>query len=306
MSERICPKCHQKLGSYDNYFCSNCGIELEEASNDSSTLKSKIYYASNFLEKQSKFALPKITFTKKNLRLILSVILILGMGIGLRYGLVLIDKYVLQVPDQEVATPIAYPGTVLDLDLPLESDFFGSDQVFEYVPSYVSSYIEVHDLVSFAQQYTNIAQISPELLQLLQNNVNDHFIIYSFTIGTDTHWVYMFIPKNVNELAPIANSFYDPYWKVRIVEDRLVVTSNENVFGAIEDAKKGLILNIALNSKFSRLTADLPKEGKILVTFLSSASKEHYINFDDAVFNDAFAELLQTVLSEGTDALVIN
>lgn len=308
MPERFCPKCKTKLNNYNNYFCSSCGQKLPENLVEvSSAVRVKTYplHADGFRKRLSRLALPKICVNKRQIFILVLLLLLISGGIFIyKFNFLgnVFSFFKIKVPG--VVEEPSSSNPIVDVGAGLASGSFENNFFSEYVPKDALFYFEGKDLAGFIDQYVIDANFDEGMRGKAKLLLEPQFAFFAVDDREETLWVFLFIPKDTEVLKSVLKDTVHPKWKFEIIEGRLVMANLDKAFKVVKDAKNKVTLNLSLNAVFVKYLLELPKEGQALVMVFEggSAALGKIANFN---INESLARSISVVLNCGLDHLVI-
>lgn len=308
MPSRTCPNCKSLLGLNDYYFCSNCGTVLSaDLVQKPSVVKTSLYVVS-----QSPFAkfshelllkFQKETskhLTKKNVFLGFVAVLIIS---NLILFLLLTNKSFF-FPGKENKVAVNVPN-VLDLGLGTSSGVFGAQSISQFVPKNAGFYLEGFDYKGLLNKYLPNAVPYRENILRSQNLLDGHFVIFSTKVNGYWEWTGIFTPTDPRAVQAELEAVNLGSLKYKFMEDKLVITSKEEILKDVEDSGNNTALNVTLSPPFAVTKAKLPKDGQLLIMFLTADSKEIFTQLRGFSLNPAMTFLMEQLLKSGYNDFVI-
>ena len=310
MPKRICPKCHNPLGSFDHYFCSFCANTLDGAQVLPVNVTRVVQYTAPtnartvLLKKAVEQVHEKITplLTKRNIFLSVSaVVLVVLAGAGAFY-LSRLEKKNVSVP-KEPATQVAAP---VQLDQRAKKGMFGVDTIMENVPKDAVVLIEGFDYEWLSKLYLEDGAYKEEYLSIFNELFGDHFVLFATQKEEEWHWTAVFIPKDLGLLTGRLESLNVPQAKFKLVGDRFIVSTDEDIFQRVEESRNKTELNLALTPQFVTAKTKLAREGNLMVIFFSDDAKTALKEKSEELSSVKLSELVEQVLNSGYNELVIS
>ncbi|OGC57487.1 hypothetical protein A3H26_01320 [candidate division WWE3 bacterium RIFCSPLOWO2_12_FULL_36_10] len=307
---RICPTCNTILGSYDNYFCSNCGSTLpQEIAVSSPNLRARVY-APSYLTGKNKFSFDFIHFPsfKKSIAFVFVVCAFLAVSFGFIKFYPALMKIVsskdhLKKPslDSDLGKQKA-----LDLDIQLKSSTFGSDKIAEYIPENVVLYLETDDLKKLIEIYAGGSGLNKELINNVAPLLGDHFAFFVTKDKGEFDWNFIFAPRDAQESNKRLKDINERYWNFGIVEGKLVMTSNKKVIEDVRLAKNKISLNMSLNSSYVKEKQKLLPKGQVLIILFSNDGVNALEKIKGFKVNAGLINTIDRILKTGLKSLVID
>lgn len=291
MNDRTCPKCNAKLGSYDNYFCSECGTELplDQQRQGASIVQVLTLESSEEKHNDTKgFVLPvlkKVAHIVNLKELLFIGILVLVVGIPSFVWLSNLNSFVPEKPKNQVAQKPKMVSLLKVTDN-FDSYVFGSNFVYEYIPADVDIFIEANDFSEFIRLFSMYDSGYEELLTALASIVDSHFAAYLKSYNGEYVWTLIVFPYGdiSNEES---SAFFQKFWWLKFyIQDKALVISTKDVSEEVKAAKNKTIKNLELNPKFASVKNELARNGKILVVTLTDNGKnyiENLVNSDKKI-----------------------
>jgi hypothetical protein len=309
MPNRICPKCKSALGITDYYFCSNCGTALSaNLVQKPSITKTSLYVVSQtssskfFHELLLKFHKEASKYvTKKNVFLGFIAVLILS---NVFLVIMLTDRSILFPKPKEQSVVLAQPN-VIDLGLGTPSQVFGSDDISKYVPKDASFYLEGFNYDDLISKFLPENVPYKETIVKSQTMLGGHFVAFSTKVNGYWEWTGVFMPVNPKLIEEDLKSENLGSVKYKLIGDKLVVTTKEEILKAVEDSMNQTAVNITLTPAYAAAKAKLPKDGQLLVMFLTSDSKEVVKQIQSYPLSTTMASSLDQLIKSGYNEFVI-
>jgi hypothetical protein len=309
MPNRICPKCEATLRNTDYYFCSNCGAALSaNLIKKPSVIKTSLYVVSQtpsskfFRELLLKFHKEASKYvTRKNVFLTFVAVLIL---LNVFLVLILTNRLPLFSKTKEQGTAVVQPN-VLDLGLSTSSQVFGSDSISKYVPKNAGFYLEGFDYKGLLLKYLPENVPYKEVIIKSQTMLGGHFVVFSTKINGYWEWTGIFMPvdpKAIEEELKIVNL---GHLKYKLMDDKLVVTTKEEILKDVEDSINQTAINVTLTPAYATTKAKLPKDGQLLIMFLTSDSKEILKQMQNYPLSPIMTSSIDQLIKSGYNEFVI-
>jgi len=298
------------LKSNDYFFCSSCGKELpEDLVRTELPVKTRVYVPDSGKKKAAGGKSPvKDLFNRKTVFGLLGVVVLFGLTFfAITSGEPLIARFTKNGKGDDTTGAVSPPPSpdeplILRLNLPLSSGQFGYGQLPEYVPGDVDVYVEVRDLDLFIQDYAAKDVLDSDLLNVADNVLEDYFAVFGVGTSGPTKWTYIFTPKDTEIVRALIKDFEDEYWDLEMVSDKVILSTDEEVFQKIEDVRRGAIMNLTLNPLYVKETAKLPKIGKILVVYMTDDGRNI---MNELFYYPSVAKGAEKIVNFGRDAFVI-
>ena len=307
--KRICPKCNSVLGSFDHYFCSTCGNSLEGDVVQPVTFTRTTYFTvpsnsrTEFLNKAVEVVRGKVEvlLSSKNLVMGLSALLLLVLAVGVIY-------YLVNQSNKE-AVPSANPQNksefTINLNIPAKSGLFGSDTIAENVPDDVELYIEGFDYDWISSLYLEDGRFKEEFLGIFSRLFSDHYALFAVREKGRWTWTAVFIPRDMGTITRELEEVSVPGAQFKLIGDRFIVSTEEELFEDVEEARSKTDLNLPLTPEYVSSKAKLEKEGKILIIFFNDESKEVLKSKTAEISSAKLSDLVEQILKSGYNELVI-
>jgi hypothetical protein len=308
---RICPKCNAQLGMHDSFFCNLCGFKLPKdlINTNNSSVRVKPY-SIEFQEKKKKIkkkinifepsAGKKVIFETLGIIIAAAVLFLI-----LRYYLLpSMQNIFSEEPTEKVLEQKDLH--LLDLGLSFVSAEFGTESLISYVPAKADIYFESHDLEKFIALFIEKDDFDAELLEIAPGLLQGHFALFGMSEKVHEGWTFIFTPRDGRIVAKVLENVPDGYWVFAQIDDKLIMTTDESILLDITETRKGVVLNLGLNTNYARNLLDVPKNGQALVVFVNEGGAKllNVILKQDVKSN--FADVINTVLESGYKGLVIN
>ena len=307
---RICPACNINLGSYDNYFCSNCGNKLpQEMVSTNPDLRAKVFVPS-YLVVKKKFSLDFIYLPsfKKSVAFVFIICVFLFSSFSFikfypRLRQLAFGKNNLVKPKINSDMGKQAP---LDLDLELKSSLFGSDRIAEYVPEEVILYLEADDLKKFIELYARDSGLGKDLINKIAPLLGDHFAFFVTLNEGEYDWNFIFIPKDEQKLSIELKNTDEKYWNFGIVEGKLVMASNKRVIEDVRLAKNKISLNMSLSTSYVKEKQNLLPKGQVLIILFSDEGVSALEVIKGFKVSSNLINTINRVLKAGSKSLVVD
>lgn len=311
MASRNCPNCNRPLSSYDYYFCSNCGSQLNV-----STIKTQVPFKVKEFDPFA-YKIPKelktgINITRQlhlfyvyNKKLTVDVALIFGL---LVFAYALYIFYVVPLVNQ-LNTPLKPNSPQVQLhelesDLDLSVGRFNSSYV-SFVPSTALVYLEINDLSKAIPLFTKASHFQAEFLKNAPSLFENDAVIFGKGSVDEGKWAILVKPKVVYPIEVLIKNFSDEYWNFEVFEDVLIISNDLSLNSEIKLVKQGASKSIVQSLAFSTSREVLPKDGKIKVIFTSAEGKDLLNSLLDKDIKVVTNGLINRTLNSGYNSLVI-
>jgi hypothetical protein len=313
MAQRYCPNCQTKLGSYDHYFCTNCGVELPK---DKSQPGESIIRVITVEEKEDsspdfkRHIWPAITkvFHILNIREILIILILsLVIGIPVYYWLSNFSSFIVKpAPTRQIPEPALVQSSVVTLNEDLKEHIFGSNLVWEYIPYEVDIYVEGHDFEAAGRLYGTFDEGYKDLFEYLTPYVDSHFAAFYKEYDGQMVWTIIVFPFDA--LIEDENSFDETlktfnWLQTKRIKDSLVISTGD-VFNDVEEAKNKVRKNLSLNPEFAKYKEDIPKSGKILFITFDQNARNYLFSLEKDDMPEGMQEVLEKYLVAEFDNVV--
>jgi len=307
---RICPTCNVTLGSYDNYFCSNCGSVLpQEIVVTSPNLRAKVFVPSYSVGK-SKFSLDFIYLPSS--RKLAAFLFVICAFLLASFGFIKFYPKLREIAfsKNNSAKPNldsdAGKQKALDLNIQLKSSLFGSDRMAEYIPSDVALYLETDDLKQFIDLYVNDSGLNKDLINKIAPLLGDHFAFFVTQSKGEYDWNFIFVPRDARELDKRLKDINEKYWNFGMVEGKLVMTSNRKVIEDVRLAKNKISLNMSLSSFYVKEKQNLLPRGQVLIILFSNDGTMALEKIKSFKVNIGLINAIDRILKTGFSSLVVD
>jgi hypothetical protein len=313
MAQRYCPNCQVRLGSYDHFFCTNCGVEIPK---DDVQPGQSIIRVITVEEKEVKKldikehffpAISKAIHILNLREIVIILILSLVIGIPVYYWLSNFSSYIIKpAPTRDVPVPPQAKSLVVDLDEDFKEHIFGSNTVWEYIPYEVSIYVEGHDFEAAGKLYGTFDEGYKEVFEFLTPYVDSHFAAYYKEYSGEGVWTIVVFPYDNliddNEFFSETLSNFD-WLKTKRVDDALVI-STLDVFHEVEESRTKVTKNLSLNPEFAKYKADIPKSGKILFITFDQKARNYLFALDKSTMPETMDDIIGKYLQSEFDNVV--
>ena len=312
MNTRNCPNCKIDLGSYDHYFCTNCGTSLPQ-SEISSDVSFKIKEHSIFSHKVPKDIKSGVDFSSRfhhfyvyNRKLIFEVFTVLSVLI---VGVLLYQYYLVPLLTEYEASKIipvikTMENQISD-DVGLAPSRFNEDFT-KYVPNEVDLYINIPDLYSAVTIFANEEHFDSDFLSNIPILFENGAVIFASKKYENGGYTFILKPKVLYPVEVLVSTFDDEYWNFEIVEDYLIVTSDVEVFDDVNSVLSNTLKNVSQTTLFASSKSVLSDTGKIKVIFFNSDGKDLLSELKNYNIRPITQSLIQRTLNSGYGFLIIN
>jgi hypothetical protein len=304
---RICPNCKAKLGSFDNYFCSECGNALpQELVLVNVRFKQTIEIEqepgkTDILLKSFKESLTKV-FTVANMgETLLAITLLAAVGYP---TYTLMQRMINTLNTSPVIVPVSKVEQSTSSSLAIKSTYkVGSfNPTFaNYVPYDADTYVEIADFRGFAEDYALYDKAYAQLVADLEKSISPSFGAFL----KNGAWTCILLPNDRDFDVSVINLSNYPWLKAKVVTNALVITTDETVLKDVEDSKGGITKNLSLNSKFVTGRSKLSSQGKIMIVNLTSKGMAQLESLRDKNIPVNFKTLLNTFINSKVDSTVV-
>ena len=312
MTHRICPKCKTTLGSYDHFFCSNCGEELKgELINPGNSIVQSLTLESASEKKLNveEHLIPvlKNVFHILNLKdVALVIILFLVVGVPSIVWIGNLNNYVAEVPKNTNKVETIREGSLIKIDSDFKSHVFGSDFVEEYVPYDVDAYIEVNDFQKFSELFYLFDPGYEEILTTLAPRVDSHFAAFLITTNNEPVWTIILFPFEELRDSDAEIDFSKYSWlEVDQIDKALILTTGDTI-KSVRNARLKIDKNLSMNPNFVRNKSQIAKNGKVMVITFNDAGKNYFRDIPKNNLPEDYVKLIETYNKATLKNLVFN
>jgi hypothetical protein len=318
MSERICPKCQKRLGSNEHYFCSACGaalppgltlhVDIIQRSVYSPPPKNPeiVTYAKGAIEALKK---ARGMFTKEEITVGLAglAVILITFTVFLYYQSVQRSMEVASPGEAAVRDDLSAQADsrIMDLELNFKSALFGADRITDFIPRDVDFYWESYDYGGVLDTVLEKDIPYKELLRASRSLLGDHFAVFSLELGGNREWGAVFIPRDLGLLTWALEEIKEDKVSFRLVGDKLVAATHDDIFVMVDNAQRGVELNLADKPQYVTTRVLLPNDGQMLVMFLSDEAKEAIEASVKNLSHDSLDAYIDKILKSGYDGLVV-
>lgn len=310
---RICPKCKEKLGSLDFYFCGNCGSALPEEFKSARVLHKRVLTPDLKKSDENLGIQLKEVFQRVSHILNVKQILVLFLGLAVigipaYFGY----KYFSSRSSGLTINPNVQRNISSDsrnsfsLDVPLKAHLFGSDKITEIIPEDIDIYFEAHDFEGFSKLFSRFDSYYYEITEKLREVAGDHFsVIAKVKDENDLSWALVMLPTEAGEDNNNVE-FEDFEWvKTEIVGNFLVVANDQELVEAIKATKNKTTKSLEQNTSYASVKNTMPKSGKIKILVFSKNGEEYVNYLTKAGLEDDLEMILESFRNSGLKFAVI-
>jgi hypothetical protein len=314
MLKRNCPKCNKELGDHDSHFCTYCGEKLpKDLIFGESAIKTRTYSPSQ-PEVSKGPALARVIKSLSDPTMwsilgLVGFITLVFVGIA-KTGVFELLGLKLQVSDSvaELNLP-SFPSKSQSRSLPvgfmLPEVNFDSTNLSEHIPEEALFYFEGNSLQDVLD-LSLFAEPNEDLLSRAKLLFKSNFAGFLMKSEDDTYLSYIFIPKDITLAEEVFAEYITEEWKFAIIDDYMLVTSNEAVFPQVKAVDDGIKRSLVQIPDYVRQNKELPEIGQFKVFFVSGDSRGILRNLLGGLTQETIGMINKVLISELNSLVISN